>query len=136
MIHKRQVKDDIRGMLTQYEADSERVFSDVVIGLAAFGLVPAYEHYFDKTSMEHYVAAASDPKKVLYYDTGHDLNDPQAFTDRYGCLVKYINLRREPPLQVQCAALAEARIAVPCGWGARSANVNSSVEGHERRTTL
>jgi hypothetical protein len=35
-----------------------------------------FEEYFDKTSMEHYVAAASDPKKVLYYDTGHDLNDP------------------------------------------------------------
>ena len=55
-----------------------------------------YEQYFDKTSMEHYVAAASDPKKVLYYDTGHDLNDPQALTDRYDWLVKYINLRREP----------------------------------------
>jgi len=29
-----------------------------------------YERYLDKTSMEHYVAAASEPKKVLYYDTG------------------------------------------------------------------
>ncbi len=57
-----------------------------------------YEQYFDKTSMEHYVAAASDPKKVLYYDTGHDLNDPQALEDRYDWLVKYINLRREPVL--------------------------------------
>jgi dienelactone hydrolase len=57
-----------------------------------------YEQYFDKTSMEHYVAAASDPKKVLYYDTGHDLNDPQAFEDRYDWLVKQINLRREPVL--------------------------------------
>jgi hypothetical protein len=41
-------------------------------------------------------AAASEPKKVLYYDTGHDLNDPQALTDRYDWLVKYIDLRREP----------------------------------------
>jgi dienelactone hydrolase len=57
-----------------------------------------YEQYFDKTSMEHYVAAASDPKKVLYYDTGHDLNDPQALEDRYDWLVKHINLRREPVL--------------------------------------
>ena len=43
---QRRVKDldDIRGLLTQYEADSERVFSDVVIdtGLADFGLVPAF----------------------------------------------------------------------------------------------
>jgi dienelactone hydrolase len=57
-----------------------------------------YEKYFDKTSMQHYVAAASDPKKVLYYDTGHDLNDPQAFEDRYDWLVNYVNLRREAAL--------------------------------------
>jgi dienelactone hydrolase len=57
-----------------------------------------YEQYFDKTSMQHYVAAASDPKKVLYYDTGHDLNDPEALQDRYNWLVKYVNLRQEPIL--------------------------------------
>ena len=57
-----------------------------------------YEQYFDKTSMQHYVAAANEPKKVLYYDTGHDLNDPQALEDRYDWLVKHINLRREPVL--------------------------------------
>jgi predicted nucleotidyltransferase len=36
--------DDIRGLLTQYEAASERLFSDVVIdaGLADFGLAPAF----------------------------------------------------------------------------------------------
>jgi len=55
-----------------------------------------YEQYFDKASMQHYVAAASDPKKVLYYDTGHDLNDPQALEDRYDWLLKSINLLREP----------------------------------------
>jgi hypothetical protein len=34
----------IRGLLTQYEADSERLFSDVVIdaGLADFGLARAF----------------------------------------------------------------------------------------------
>src|SRR5579864_1537762 len=36
-------------------------------------------------------SAASDPKKVLYYDTGHDLNDPQALEDRYDWLVKNIS---------------------------------------------
>jgi len=55
-----------------------------------------FEQYFDKSSMQRYVAPASDPKKILYYDTGHDLNDPQALEDRYDSLVKYINLRREP----------------------------------------
>jgi dienelactone hydrolase len=55
-----------------------------------------YEQYFDKTSIQHYVSAASEPKRVLYYDTGHDLNDPQSLEDRYDWLVKYITLRREP----------------------------------------
>jgi beta-lactamase class A len=55
-----------------------------------------FEEYFDKTSMEHYAAAASDPKKVLYYDTGHDLNDPQALEDRYNWLADHIALRRLP----------------------------------------
>lgn len=52
-----------------------------------------FEQYFDKTSMQHYVTAASEPKKVLYYDTGHDLNDPQALIDRHQWLAKYIDLR-------------------------------------------
>src|SRR6266496_1156804 len=57
-----------------------------------------FEQYFDKVSMEHYAAAASGPKKVLYYDTGHDLNDPQALEDRYDWLAKHIALRRVPIL--------------------------------------
>jgi hypothetical protein len=59
----------------------------------------SYEQYFDKTSMQHYVKTASEPKKVLYYDTGHDLNDIQALQDRYDWLVDEIHLRRQPILQ-------------------------------------
>ena len=57
-----------------------------------------FEEYFDRTSMEHYAATASNPKKVLYYDTGHDLNDPQALADRCDWLAKYIDLRPVPIL--------------------------------------
>jgi len=57
-----------------------------------------FEQYFDKVSMEHYAAAASGPKKVLYYDTGHDLNDPQALKDRYDWLSEHMELRRLPIL--------------------------------------
>jgi hypothetical protein len=53
-----------------------------------------YEQYFGKDSMDHYVSAAGDPKKAIYYDTGHDLNDPQALEDRYDWLAKYIGLKR------------------------------------------
>jgi dienelactone hydrolase len=55
-----------------------------------------FEQYFDKSSMDRYFAAASDSKKVLYYDTGHDLNDPKALEDRYDWLAKQIDLKREP----------------------------------------
>jgi predicted transcriptional regulator len=82
--------------------------------------------------MQHYVAAASEPKKVLYYDTGHDLNDPQALEDRYDWLVKHINLRREPLFKSSGATLAETRIAVPCGCDVRSADASSSAEGMSR----
>jgi hypothetical protein len=74
-------------------------------------------------------------RKVLYYDTGHDLNDPKALEDRYDWLVKFINLRREPSSSpVRSPSRGANRRA--CGWGARSANVNSSVEGHEGREAL
>lgn len=52
-----------------------------------------FEHYFDKTSMQHYIDAASEPKKVLWYDTGHELNDPQALRDRYAWLAAEIGVK-------------------------------------------
>jgi dienelactone hydrolase len=58
-----------------------------------------YEQYFDKTSMQHYIDAASQPNKVLKYDTGHDLNDPQALQDRYNWLATYLDLRHGSILQ-------------------------------------
>ncbi len=56
-----------------------------------------FEQYFDKTSVQRYIDAATEPKKVLHYDTGHELNDPQALRDRYDWLVKQIGL--QPNLQ-------------------------------------
>ncbi len=41
-----------------------------------------YERYFDRPAMERYAAAAREPKEVKWYDTGHELNDPQALRDR------------------------------------------------------
>jgi dienelactone hydrolase len=54
------------------------------------------DRYFDKSSMQRYAAAASEPKRVVYYNAGHDLNDPQAVRDRLDWLIKYIGLRPEP----------------------------------------
>jgi predicted esterase len=52
-----------------------------------------FERYFDNTSMQHYIDTASQPKKVLRYDSGHELNDPQALRDRYAWLVTEIGIK-------------------------------------------
>jgi dienelactone hydrolase len=41
-----------------------------------------HEWNFDVPAMERYFKAASEPKQVLWYETGHELNDPRALTDR------------------------------------------------------
>jgi dienelactone hydrolase len=52
-----------------------------------------FEQYFDRASMERYAAAATKPKTVLFYDSAHELNDPQAFKDRFDWLAKHLALR-------------------------------------------
>jgi dienelactone hydrolase len=51
-----------------------------------------FEQYFDRASMERYAAAATEPKTVLFYDSAHDLNDPQASKDRFAWLRKQLAL--------------------------------------------
>lgn len=41
-----------------------------------------HERYFDEAAMERYAQAASEPKSVRWYETGHDLNDVQTLLDR------------------------------------------------------
>jgi len=40
------------------------------------------ERYFNESAMNRYAKAASEPKQVLWYHTGHELNDVQALLDR------------------------------------------------------
>jgi hypothetical protein len=54
-----------------------------------------FERYFDNTSMQHYIDTASEPKKVLRYDSGHERNDPQALRDRYAWLAKELALKAD-----------------------------------------
>jgi hypothetical protein len=74
---QRRVKDldDIRGMLLQYEADSERIFSDVVIDAALqdFGLAPAFLMGLDLRAL------CADDDAQIVIDTRHG--------DPYGGLV-------------------------------------------------
>lgn len=41
-----------------------------------------HERYFGEAAMKRYAEAASEPKDIRWYDTGHDLNDPRALADR------------------------------------------------------
>jgi cephalosporin-C deacetylase-like acetyl esterase len=40
-----------------------------------------------------YFAMAGEPKELKWYDSGHDLNDPQAFADRQAWFRKYLNIK-------------------------------------------
>ena len=57
-----------------------------------------YERYFKEAAMERYAKAATGPKEVKWYDTGHDLNDVQALLDRAGWLRAKVGLGRVGPL--------------------------------------
>jgi len=51
-----------------------------------------FEQYFNEAAMKRYAQAASEPKLVLWYDTGHGLNDIQALMDRANWLRRYIHM--------------------------------------------
>ena len=52
-----------------------------------------FERNFKEPAMRRYAAAASEPKTVLWYDTGHDLNDVRALIDRAAWLRERIGIQ-------------------------------------------
>src|SRR5437899_3282898 len=73
-------------------------YSSTLLGVTCFFIPLKQQGDSLKSTTQHYEVAATDPKKILYYDTGHDLNDPQALEDRYDWLVKHISWFRTPGL--------------------------------------
>jgi dienelactone hydrolase len=57
-----------------------------------------FEQYFNEAAMKRYAQAASEPKLVLWYDTGHGLNDIQALMDRANWLRRYIHMGPVSPV--------------------------------------
>ncbi|HEY0320491.1 MAG TPA: hypothetical protein VGC66_05915 [Pyrinomonadaceae bacterium] len=53
-----------------------------------------FERYFNEAAMLKYARAASEPKLVKWYDTGHELNDIQALKDRAAWLQRQIGTKR------------------------------------------
>jgi dienelactone hydrolase len=56
------------------------------------------EQYFDEPAMRRYHSAAKEPKKIEWYDTGHDLNDPAALASRAKWLSERVGLSSITPL--------------------------------------
>ena len=50
------------------------------------------ERFFDAASMQHYAAAALEPKTVLWYHSGHELNDVRVLGDRARWLERQVGL--------------------------------------------
>jgi hypothetical protein len=57
-----------------------------------------FEQYFNEAAMRHYAVAASEPKLVLWYDTGHALNDVRSLIDRANWLQRYIGMKPVAPI--------------------------------------
>jgi dienelactone hydrolase len=93
---------DLRASLPKGQLDT---YLDTLADLNAINYVPFaqpiplllqfanFEQYFDRASMDRYAAAATEPKTVLFYDSAHDLNDPQAGKDRFDWLAKGLRFR-------------------------------------------
>lgn len=48
--------------------------------------------------MQQYARAASEPKLVLWYDTGHGLNEVRALMDRANWLRRYLGMKPVTPI--------------------------------------
>jgi dienelactone hydrolase len=57
-----------------------------------------FEQYFNEVAMQRYASAASEPKLVRWYDTGHGLNDIRPLMDRAHWLQRYIGMRPIAPV--------------------------------------
>jgi dienelactone hydrolase len=57
-----------------------------------------FEQYFNEAAMQRYARAASEPKFVLWYDTGHGLNDIRPVIDRANWLQRHIGMKSVAPI--------------------------------------
>jgi formylglycine-generating enzyme required for sulfatase activity len=98
-----------QGRLEAYLKSSQRtdpVFYVDHTTIPLFFQFARYERYFNKAAMDRYANAATCPKEVRWYDTGHDLNDPQALADRAAWLKRIVGLADRssaPPSQAEAA---------------------------------
>jgi dienelactone hydrolase len=84
------------GQLEKYvdtigELDGMRFISRVT-PIPVFLQFAKYEQYFDREAADRYIAVAREPKRIKWYDTDHELNDPQSLRDRVAWLTERVGL--------------------------------------------
>lgn len=57
-----------------------------------------FERFFGEADMLRYADAAGEPKTVIFYNTGHELNDHQAFIDRALWLKREVGMKALPEI--------------------------------------
>jgi dienelactone hydrolase len=82
-------------VLTPFDADNYVRYAAPTPLLFQFA---RFEQYFNESAMKKYAQAASEPKRVLWYDTGHGLNDLQPLLDRANWLRTFIGMRPVAPI--------------------------------------
>jgi predicted esterase len=71
-----------------------------------------HERYLGEAAMKRYAEAASEPKEVRWYDTGHDLNDVRALADRADWIGRRLGMKPVGPiLRERLTRSAESRPA-------------------------
>ncbi len=53
----------------------------------------AFDPNFGRDAMDRYYAAAKEPKRIIWYDAGHEMADPQAAKDRFAFLSAPLGLK-------------------------------------------
>lgn len=97
-----QISDEHKGLAKKYLEVNQPLDAIGFVGRAA--PIPLlfqfanFEQNFSGGAMQRYYQAASQPKEVRWYDTGHDLNDPQALIDRGVWLERQIGIAPVAPL--------------------------------------
>lgn len=79
---REQQREKIPGALRKLRATAAAEFVPYAAPVQLLFQFARHEREFTEPAMERYFRAASEPKQVLWYDTGHELNDPQALADR------------------------------------------------------
>lgn len=91
--YREKVRPQLDGALRKLRATAAVEFVPHAAPVRLLFQFARHEWNFGVPAMERYYRAASEPKSVLWYDTGHELNDPRAFLDRIRWLGRELRLR-------------------------------------------